>query len=230
VISELRTEFPDITVSKIRYLEAEGLIEPARTGSGYRKFSVRDVDRLRYVLACQRDRYLPLRVIRAQLEAMDRGGLPPNGSESAAAAPVVAGPESAADAPPAPLGWPPVIADVELDRNELQRAAGLDDGLLEQLESFGLLSRTPTGRYDGICLEVAKTVAEMARYGFGPRHLRGVKTAAAREAGLIEQAAAPLARQRGEEARARAEQVVADLARLLVRLHAGLLQQELRSE
>src|SRR5436309_10001691 len=78
VLASLRAEYPDVTISKIRFLEAEGLIEPERTPSGYRKFSREDVARLRYVLSAQRDQYLPLRVIKAHLEAIDRGLEPPD--------------------------------------------------------------------------------------------------------------------------------------------------------
>jgi DNA-binding transcriptional MerR regulator len=222
VLSQLRPEFADVTISKIRFLESEGLIEPERTSSGYRKFSRDDVARLRYVLAAQRDRYLPLKVIKDHLEAIDRGLEPPDLPGGGPKVPMAL---VATDGYPAAEDFAPHASEVRLSRTELLDAAGLDPAQLEELEKYGLIApRQGSTHYDGDALVVAKTVAEMARFGIEPRHLRPYRTAAEREIGLFEQVVTPLVRQRGPEARARAEEVVRELAALSVRLHAGLVK------
>lgn len=217
VLELLRPEFPDIKISKIRFLEEQGLVDPDRTPAGYRKFSHAHVERLRYVLAVQRDHYLPLRVIRDHLDAVDRGQEP---------APLPGGvprmPRLVAEA-----GRP---AHVRLTRDELLESAEVDDALLAALESFGLVAAEPgTGLYDGECLTVARTARELADFGIEPRHLRPFRTAADREAGLVEQVVAPLRRQRGPEAAGRAEEAAREVAALTVRLHAALLKQALQN-
>jgi DNA-binding transcriptional MerR regulator len=229
VLGQLRPEFADITISKIRFLEAEGLIRPERTPSGYRKFSTNDVARLRFVLAQQRDNYLPLRVIKEQLDALDRGlEPPPRAGGTAARVPRVVG---AAEGLPGPEDFLPEQAQVRLSRQELLDGSGLEPAQLEALENFGLVNtRAKSGYYDGDALEVAKAAAEMARFGIEPRHLRAYRAAADREIGLFEQVVTPLARQRGEEARARAEETTRELAALSVRMHAALVRAGLRAE
>ncbi len=222
VLARLRPEFPDVTISKIRFLESEGLIDPQRTPSGYRKFGPEDVQRLRYVLAAQRDRYLPLRVIKEHLDAMDRGLEPP---DVPGAAPRVPMSVVAVDGLPTPDAFARDGTELRLSRTELVEAAGIDEERLAQLEAYGLVATRPgSSHYDGDALVVAKTVGEMARFGLGPRHLRAFKAAADREVGLIEQVVAPLQHQRNPEARARTEEVVRELAALSVRLHAGLVR------
>lgn len=226
VLSQLRAEFPDVTISKIRFLEAEGLIEPERTSSGYRKFSRDDVARLRYVLAAQRDRYLPLRVIKDHLEAIDRGLEPADAPGGGPKVPIAL---VATDGYPSSEDFGPDASEVRLTRGELLEAAGLESEQLDELEKFGLVApRQGSSHYDGDALVVAKTVAEMARFGIESRHLRPYRTAADREVGLFEQVVNPLVRQRGPEARARADEVVRELAALSVRLHAGLVKAGLR--
>jgi DNA-binding transcriptional MerR regulator len=228
VLGQLRGDFPDVTISKIRFLEAEGLIEPERTSSGYRKFSRDDVARLRYVLAAQRDRYLPLRVIKEHLDALDRG-LEPAGPGQAA--PQVPRAVTATDGLPGPEAFVRDPTDVRLTRSELASAAGLTGEQLDQLEQYGLIHlRTGSSFYDGDALLVAKTVAEMHRFGIEARHLRPFKSAADREIGLFEQVVAPLVRQRNPEARARAEETVRELAALSIRLHSALVRAGLRSD
>jgi len=222
VLGQLRGDFSDITISKIRFLEAEGLVEPERTASGYRKFSREDVSRLRYVLTAQRDHYLPLRVIKEHLDAIDRGLEPPalNG-----AGPRVPRALVAAEGLPGPESFAPDVSEIRLSRSELISAAGLEPEQLEQLEQYGLLAVRPgSSHYDGDALVVAKTVAEMARFGIEPRHLRPFKAAAEREIGLVEQVVTPLVRQRNPEARAHADEVVRELASLSVKLHATLVR------
>jgi DNA-binding transcriptional MerR regulator len=227
VLAQLRPEFPDVTISKIRFLEAEGLIEPERTPSGYRKFSREDVARLRYVLSAQRDQYLPLRVIKAHLEAIDRGLEPP---ESPGTGPQVPRALVAADGLPGPDTFGRDTSELRLSRDELVDVAGVEPAQLSQLEQFGLVAARPGGFYDGDALVIAKTVAEMSRFGLEPRHLRAFRAAADREVGLVEQVVAPLVRQRNPEARARAEEVARELAALSVKLHATLVRSGLRPQ
>jgi DNA-binding transcriptional MerR regulator len=228
VLGQLRPEFPDITISKIRFLEAEGLIHPERTPSGYRKFSSGDVARLRFVLAEQRDHYLPLRVIKDHLDAIDRGLEPPDHGPGSTTR---RGPRAVSAVPlPDADAFVPEPSEIRMSRDELLDQAGLDPAQLEQLEQFGLVSKRAGGAYDGDALTVAICAAEMARYGIEPRHLRAYRTAAEREIGLFEQVVTPLVRQRNPEARGRAEEAVRELAALSVKLHATLVRAGLRAE
>ena len=220
VLAQLRQEFPEVTVSKIRFLESEGLVEPSRTPSGYRKFSHADVARLHYVLAAQRDHYLPLRVIKEHLDALDSGIDPPTGIRGVV--PPGLGPKSLGDA-----------GDVRLSRAELIASAGIDADLLVQIQGFGLVApvRRSSGQqelFDADALAIATAVAEMAAYGLEPRHLRSFRTAADREVDLVGQVVGPLLRQRNPQARARAEEVARELAALSVRLHTALVRARLR--
>ena len=222
VLGQLRPEFADITISKIRFLEAEGLIEPERTASGYRKFSREDLSRLRYVLSAQRDHYLPLRVIKEHLDAIDRGLEPP---ALGGGGPKVPRALVAAEGLPGADAFLPEVSEIRLSRDELLSAAGLESEQLDQLEQYGLVApRSGGSHYDGDALVIAKTVAEMARFGIEARHLRPFKSAAEREIGLVEQVVTPLVRQRNPEARARADEVARELAALSVKLHATLVR------
>ncbi len=217
VLSKLRGEFPDVTISKIRFLEAEGLIDPQRTPSGYRKFTSVDLDRLRYVLAAQRDQYLPLRVIKENLDALDRG-LTPASTPGLAAAPRLA----TVDGEFAPQHFGEA-SELRLSRVELLQSSGLTEDQLTEIEGFGLI--TMKGRYyDADSLAVARAVSEMAAFGIEARHLRSFKSAADREVGLVEQVITPLVRQKSSEAKARAEEVQNELAAISVRLHAALVR------
>ena len=217
VLAVLRDDFPDVTISKIRYLESEDLVHPQRTPSGYRKFSSADVARLRYVLAAQRDQYLPLRVIKEHLEALDRGEpLPP-----AVAGPVAVPPPGAPD-PADDDGGEPLSAE------QFARAAGLEPEQLADCVQFGLLVPDKRGRHPAADLPVARAAAGLARHGIEPRHLRGYSNGADREAGLIEQLVAPLLRARSEESRARATEKLRELAALSAQLHTALLEARLR--
>ncbi|MFC4053744.1 MerR family transcriptional regulator [Actinomadura syzygii] len=222
VLGLLRPDFPDITISKIRFLESEGLVEPQRSPSGYRKFSAADVERLRFVLAAQRDHYLPLRVIRQHLEARDRGENPPPLGPRRPGAPeprrprtLVAADTTAADPP------------VRLTRRQLLDGAGIDEGLLARLEEYGLVRRAGT-HYEGDALSVARAAAALGEFGFEVRHLRAVKAAADRQVGLIEQMVAPQLRRRGQGAHEQAAETAREIAALSVRLHAALVDAGLR--
>ncbi len=219
VLTKLRGDFPDITISKIRFLESEGLIEPQRTPSGYRKFTSNDLDRLRYVLLAQRDQYLPLKVIKDNPDALYRG-LVPTPQGTAVPRPTLGLATVDGEIAPSTFGEQ---SEMRLSREELINASGLADAQLVELESFGLI--TLRGRhYDGDALSVAKAVAEMAAFGIEARHLRSFKTAADREIGLIEQVITPFTRQKSTEAKARAEEVQREIAALSVRLHASLVR------
>jgi DNA-binding transcriptional MerR regulator len=204
VLARLRPQFPDVTISKIRFLEAEGLIRPARTPSGYRQFTPADVERLRFVLAAQRDHYLPLKVIKEQLDAPDRtGGLPT--AEDFVARPVR-----------------------RMTREELVEEAGITAATLAELEEYGLIKPGPAGFYESDSVLVARTVAAMTHYGIEPRHLRPFRASAEREVALLEQIVTPMYRQRDPEANGRADAVAREIAALSVALHTLLVKAGLR--
>jgi DNA-binding transcriptional MerR regulator len=202
VLARLRPEFPDVSVSKIRFLESEGLIEPARSPSRYRKFDEADVERLRYILTAQRDHYLPLRVIKERL-------LPPDGGTAPArrSLPVDATEDQSGS----------------LSRRELLAAADIDENQLAELETFGLIRRV--GRvYGRDALRVASAAAVLGRYGVQARHLRAVRAAVEREMSLIEQVVAPTLRQRNPEAREQAGRTAREIAAVTMRLHGALVE------
>jgi DNA-binding transcriptional MerR regulator len=207
VLGRLRGEFPDVTISKIRFLEAEGLIEPERSPSGYRQFTHSDVERLGFILSAQRDRYLPLRVIKEQLQARDQGTEPPPARQPRT---LVAAETTAAE------------PDVRLTRRQLIDGAGIDEALLAELEEYGLVRRAGP-HYGGDALAIARAAAALGSFGFEARHLRAVKASADREVGLIEQVVAPLLRQRSPGAHGRAEETAREIAALSVQLHAVLV-------
>lgn len=231
VLALLRADFPDVTISKIRFLEAEGLIEPRRSPSGYRKFAQPDVERLRFILSAQRDHYLPLRVIKDYLLAQDRGETaPPPWTVGRAAGPPDRGPRRlvAADSAGAHHGaQPEQHRDVRLTRRQLIDGAGVEETLLGRLEEAGLVRRAGS-HYDGEALAIARAAAALGAYGFETRHLRAVKAAADREVGLIEQVVAPLLRRRSPGAHEQAAETAREIAALSVRLHAALVSAGLR--
>ncbi|MQY09029.1 transcriptional regulator FtsR [Actinomadura macrotermitis] len=218
VLALLRAEFPDITVSKIRFLETAGLIEPQRSPSGYRKFGEAEVARLRFILAAQRDHYLPLRVIRQHLQAADRGEpVPPLGAAAPPRGPrTLVAADSAAPEPA-----------VRLTRRQLLDGAGIDEDLLAELEGYGLVRRAGQ-YYDGDALTIARTVAALGEHGLQPRNLRAVKAAADRQVGLIEQVVAPALRRRSPGAHEEAAETARRIAELAVGLHAALVEAGLR--
>ncbi|MFH8476813.1 MerR family transcriptional regulator [Streptomyces sp. NPDC018000] len=218
VLLQLRDEFPEVTISKIRFLEAEGLVEPQRTPSGYRKFRGADVERLAQVLRMQRDHYLPLKVIREHLDALARGEQSTLPSEG--------GPRDLTDG-----GWdahPGRATAARIGRAELLAAAEVAESDLDEWESYGLVAPAVEGGYDAEMVTVAKLVADLGRFGLEPRHLRAIRAAADREAGLIEQVIAPLRRHRNPQTRAHAEATARELAELSVRLHSSFVQTALR--
>jgi hypothetical protein len=225
VLGQLRVEFPDVTISKLRFLETEGLVEPQRTPAGYRKYSWDDVARLRFVLTAQRDQYLPLRVIRDQLAEFDvSGGVPGRQRPTL----VAVGPDG--EVPGLEPDEEPVgSSEVRLGRLDLVARSGIDESTLTELERLGVLVSDPPGWYDADALIIARAVAGLAAYGLEPRHLRGYRTAADREVGLFAQLVAPLARQSDPAARARAAETARELVALSQQLHAALVRVGLRS-
>jgi DNA-binding transcriptional MerR regulator len=193
VLDELRVDFPDISPSKIRFLEAEGLIQPLRSSSGYRRFAVADIERLRFILTAQRDEYLPLRVIKERLDVVD--GVAADGG----------------------VGVTPAVS---MTRSELLAAARAAEELLAELEDYGLVRRARA--YGTQALSIVRAAAQLAAYGIQPRHLRAIKAAAEREVSLVEQAVAPLTRQKGS--REPALVAAHDIAGHIARLHATLVE------
>lgn len=220
VLNRLKAEFDDVTISKIRFLESEGLIAPDRSDSGYRQFSTADVDRLRYVLRAQRDRYLPLRVIKDELARLD-AGLPIE------IEPVDAPHSIGPDAPQQISQSTATLSDVALDRAELAQAAGLSALEVDELVEHGLIAKNSP--YDGDDLRVVRVAAELMRRGLDARHLRTYRLAVEREASLIEQRVVPLLRQRNPESRRRAASQIEELVELGSRLHTLLLERQLAS-
>lgn len=210
VLARLREEFPDVSISKIRFLEAEGLIEPERTPSGYRQFSSADVERLAYILRAQRDHFWPLKVIKESLEALDRGltaHADPSGRPVA--------PQPTADPAVPDLHQP--RKDLRLTTAEVAQSAGTDVDLVEALVGFGLVTPDAAGYFDEDALRVVHAAGGLARFGLEARHLRAFRTAADREVGLVEQAVA------GRPARTAANDRL-DVARLCLELHAALVR------
>ncbi|WP_199736932.1 MULTISPECIES: MerR family transcriptional regulator [Micromonospora] len=224
VLAQLRVEFPDVTISKLRFLEAEGLVEPQRTPAGYRKYGWDDVARLRFVLSAQRDQYLPLRVIRDQLAEWDASGAAPGRQRPAL---VAVGPGG--EVPGREVEESAESSEVRLGRADLVSRSGIDESTLVELERLGVLVSDPPGWYDADALIIARAVAGLAAYGIQPRHLRGYRTAADREVGLFAQLVAPLARQSDPAARARAAETARELVALSQQLHAALVRVGLRS-
>ena len=196
------------------------MIEPQRTPSGYRKFTTADLDRLRYVLLAQRDQYLPLKVIKDNLDAIDRGLQPAQVGSVATPRPTMSVATIDGEMAPSAFGE---VSEMRLSRDELLKNSGLKEDQLVELEGYGLIA--PRGRhYDGDALAVAKAVTEMGGFGIEARHLRSFKSAADREIGLIEQVITPLTRQKNSESKARAQEVQKEIASLSIRLHAALVR------
>ncbi len=219
VLAVLKPDFEDISISKIRFLEAEGLISPERAPSGYRRYAESDIERLRYILDMQKNHYLPLKVIREHLDMMDRGQRPPTVAvtDSEPAEPIA---DPAEGLTPHPR--PPRRA-IRVTRRELLEVSGLTDAALAELEKHQLVvPRRGTIYYGRDALTVAVVARKLAGYGMDARHLRVVKQAAEREVGLIEQAIAPHLR-RNPAARA----LPAEVMQLVLHAHAAIMRSQL---
>lgn len=213
VLEQLRDEFPDVTSSKVRFLEAQGLVAPERTPAGYRVFRADDVERLRYVLTAQRDRFWPLKVIREALDALDRGLADPGGEAGRPQPPA----RSTDPSVPGPEGFSR-RGRVRLTGPELRQASGIDKPLFAALESFGLLHPDSTGHFTAEAVEVAVAAKRLAEHGLEPRHLRPFRTAADREIGLVDQV---LATRRGNGSR---DERTAEILSACVALHVALVR------
>ncbi|HXD60749.1 MAG TPA: MerR family transcriptional regulator [Lacisediminihabitans sp.] len=204
VLARFTAEFPDLTPSKLRFLEERQLICPARTESGYRKFSPADLERLRFVLTMQRDHYLPLKVIRGYLDEIDAGRQPelPGGGSL-----------------PAPSM---LSSERRLQRDELVREAGATRQLLNDAISSSLI--VASDLYGEEVLAVLHALVELQRSGIEPRHLRGFRAAAERELGLIESALIPVARRKDASSRAKASELAREIAGQLEIVRGSLIR------
>jgi DNA-binding transcriptional MerR regulator len=220
VLVSVKTEYPDITISKIRFLESEGLIDPERTPSGYRKFYDKDVDRLKSILKMQRDEYLPLKVIKERL--LDQEGADGQGDGMGASAAGAAEPdEDLADAP----------TGLQMSIEEMSAASGVERERIKELESFGLVcSHGPESAryYDGDDYIVLSIVKDFFRFGVEPRHLTMYKHFAERESSFFETIVLPQLRQRNPDARRVAATSLTDLARASRKLKQALLRTNLK--
>jgi DNA-binding transcriptional MerR regulator len=207
VLARLTPEFPDLTPSKLRFLEEQKLVSPARTQSGYRKFCAADVDRLRLILSMQRDHYLPLKVIREYLHDLDAGRAP--------------------EFPGAGAGPRPSMLSQErrFNREELLREAGASPMLLNDAVSASVI--VPAETYGEDTLAVLRALVELQRCGIEPRHLRGFRAATERELGLIESALAPLARRRDSSSKAAVAERAKEIANQLEVVRGSLIRSAL---
>lgn len=217
VLESLRPEFPDITVSKIRFLESEGLISPQRTKSGYRRFTEEDVARLRYILVTQRDHYLPLKVIREQLEAMDSGQVTAlvgaNSTQGLMSADTfrTAGPRSFTD-------------------SDVAHQAGVDVEFVTELAGAGLIRPDAAGFFATDDVNIVSTARSLQQLGFDTRLLKSLRNGARRHADLITQVAGPLTHGKSDNAQQQAEELSQQISALVVSLHTSLLKSTLREE
>lgn len=216
VIKCLSEEFPDVTVSKIRFLESEGLISPERTQSGYRRFTEADVERLRYILITQRDNYLPLKVIREQLEAMDSGKITAVMNSQSTADPLIAPEQFAAP------------AATRLTDDDIAEQAECDPQVVAQCIDAGLIVPDASGMFTLDDVRVVSTAVSLTDFGLDSRHLKRIRLSASRQADLIEQVTDPVAKSGRAAAKQEAGEVSQQMTALVVSLHAALVKNELR--
>lgn len=204
VLAKLLPEFPDLTHSKLRFLEDQGLISPERTVSGYRKFSNDDIERIRFILTLQRDNYLPLKVIKKHLNDLDRGI------------------EPEFDVPSLTDSQHIIYPTASLSRKELVEESGATTMLFQEAVSYGLL---PAAQHFGDdSVRMLKSLVELQKYGIEPRHLRGYRAAMDREVGLIEVALLPLSRGKDATSKVKAAEVAKDLASHLDTVRSTLVK------
>lgn len=224
VLASLKGDFPDISISKIRFLESEGLIAPQRAPSGYRRYSGHDLERLRYVLSVQRDHYLPLKVIKEHLALID-SGQPAPAVASLARAGQAGEQADQGESRPQPQPQPQPAANaprpqVRMTRADLLEASGLSDAALTELERTQIVQpRRGTVHYGRDALTIAIAARRMAEYGIDGRHLRAFKMSADREVGLVEQAIAPHVRRAGGN-----RDVQGEVTQLVISFHAALVR------
>lgn len=219
VLDLLRPDFPDVTISKIRFLEAEGLVTPQRSAAGYRRFTAYDCARLRFVLTAQRDQYLPLKVIKAQLDAQPDGELPVSSGYPTPR--LVQTDGAVGDEVIAP-------AQVRLSREDLLSRSGVDNATLSALVTAGVIKPGPAGFFDEHSVTIAQCAQALADYGVEPRHLRAFRSAADRQSDLIAQIAGPVAAAGKAGARDRADDLAREVAALAITLHTSLIKSAVR--
>jgi len=215
VLDSLRRDFPDVSISKIRFLESEGLVTPERTSKGYRKFYEEDVTRLRHILTLQRDQFLPLKVIKKRLESSPKASPYPHAAMETDGA---VAPEATPKEGGAALDW----TDVDLSSAELASVSGLGENELAALQDYGVIESK--AHHDGNDLLIAKTARRLFDYGFEPRHLRMYRQASEREAALIVQAVMPLTKKRDPKGREEAEVSRREMVQLSQSLREVLLR------
>jgi DNA-binding transcriptional MerR regulator len=229
VLDLLRPDFPDVTISKIRFLEAEGLVTPQRAASGYRRFTAHDCARLRFILTAQRDHYLPLKVIRAQLDALPDGELPASGSPYGVPR-LVSVSGSTVDDIGSGTGPDPaaVPSHVRLSREDLLERSGVGDGLLTALLKAGVITTGPGGFFDEHAVVILQCARALSEYGVEPRHLRAFRSAADRQSDLIAQIAGPIVKAGKAGARDRADDLAREVAALTITLQTSLIKSAVR--
>lgn len=230
VLELLRPDFPDVTISKIRFLEAEGLVTPQRAASGYRRFTAYDCARLRFILTAQRDHYLPLKVIRAQLDAQPDGELPPFGSAYAAPRLVSVAGIRETDAEPGAGSDAAAVApsSIRLSREDLLERSGVGEDLLTALLKAGVITTGPGGFFDEHAVVILQCARALSEYGVEPRHLRAFRSAADRQSDLIAQIAGPIGKAGKTGARDRADDLAREVAALAITLHTSLIKSAVR--
>lgn len=213
-VDALRSEFPDVSISKIRFLESEGLIQPPRTKSGYREFAPADIERIRYILRQQRDHFMPLRVIKTKLKAWERGEI----------------------AAPAPAAGPPGAAyfaagDRSITAQEAAQKAGAPPELIADLVTHGVLdpnATTPDARFDDDDVAVIRAAYRMVGHGLEPRHLRAIRLGANREVDLFRQLSGPMLRHATPAGKRQAADVLADVAQAAREMQEAMVRSDLR--
>jgi DNA-binding transcriptional MerR regulator len=226
VLELLRPDFPDVTISKIRFLEAEGLVTPQRAASGYRRFTAYDCARLRFILTAQRDHYLPLKVIRAQLDAQPAGELPPFGSPYTTPRLVSVPGSGEADVESDTSAVAPTR--IRLSREDLLARSGVDDELLTALLKAGVITTGAGGFFDEHAVVILQCARALSEYGVEPRHLRAFRSAADRQSDLIAQIAGPVVKAGKAGARDRADDLAREVAALAITLHTSLVKSAVR--
>lgn len=201
VLEQLQPEFPSLTISKLRFLENQGLVAPHRSPSGYRQFSRDDVERIRFVLECQRDRFWPLKVIRQRLEELDDQQSDPPGPR-------------AVDSTP----------HSRLSAEELAQQAAVGIEFIAEIDRLGLIKKGPSNRYKAEAIAVVRAISQLSNLGIDARHLRAFRAAADREAGLVNQIAAPLRKSNTAAGIARAQNTTEEVMQACLALHAALLE------
>jgi DNA-binding transcriptional MerR regulator len=214
-----------VTISKIRFLEAEGLVTPERTASGYRRFTAYDCARLRFILTAQRDQYLPLKVIKAQLDAQPDGALPQSQSAYGVPRLVPVDADGHEDASAVSAVAP---TQVRLSREDLLARSGVDEELLSALVKAGVITTGPGGFFDEHSVVIAQCARALAEYGVEPRHLRAFRSAADRQSDLIAQIAGPVVKANKAGARDRADDLAREVAALAITLHTSLIKSAVR--